>query len=115
MYWKGSVGAELELLLLPVVVLEVVVVVPDDPIGWGGTIERMSFSNLLKTARTSRISLKSSWAAVVIRRYRSMAEAMARTSNRLKPTASSTSSKVKARRAPATRGVCRAVRYFVAS
>lgn len=43
-------------------------VVPCDPIGWGGTTARMSFSNLLNTARTSRISLKSSCAAVVMRR-----------------------------------------------
>jgi hypothetical protein len=90
MYWKGSVGVELEELELelelellpeldpllpedapdapPELELELLAVVPDDPIGCGGTTERMSFSNLLKTARTSRISLKSSWAAVVIRR-----------------------------------------------
>jgi hypothetical protein len=35
-------------------------VVPLDPTGCGGTTERMSFSNLLNTARTSRISLRSS-------------------------------------------------------
>jgi hypothetical protein len=37
-----------------------VVEAPADPIGCGGTTVRMSASNLLNTARTRRISLKSS-------------------------------------------------------